>query len=152
MTVHSMCRILRFLAALRRRDDGIAGIEFGLLAPILLTIVVGIVDFGMAAYVKREAQAAAQAGVQFALIEGWEPTAIEAVVAASSTLDAPAIWVEKVFACAGATGLVFVSEGAGCAGGPAGTYVRVTVQADFTPMLPLEGLSVGAVAAVVRID
>lgn len=147
-----MRRILRFLAAFRRRDEGIAGIEFGLLAPILLAIVVAIVDLGMAAYVKREAQAAAQAGVQYALIEGWEPAAIEAVVAASSTLDSPAIGVERVFACATATGLFYVSEGAGCTGGSAGTYVRVTVTPVFTPIMPFEGLGVGAVAAIVRID
>lgn len=147
-----MFRILRILAALRRREDGIAGIEFALLAPFLIGVFVAIIDLGMAAYTKREAQAAAQAGVQFALIGGWEPVEIEAAVAASSTLDSPAISVEKLFACATASGLSYVSEGAGCAGGTAGTYVRITVTPSFTPILPFEGLGVGAVAAVVRIE
>ncbi len=136
----------------RRCQRGVAGIEFALLSPILVTLLLGVIDLGSATYIKREAQAAAQAGVQFSLIAGWKPTEIEAAVVGSSTLEAPIITVEKVFACAQATSLSFVSQGSSCGSGSAGTYVRVTVDPQYTPILPMAGLDVGPAVAIVRIE
>lgn len=138
----------RRLAADRR---GVAGIEFALIAPLLMALVIGIVDLGRATYVKREAHAAAQAGAQFSLIAGWEPDDIEAAVVNSSGLASAAITVERVWACAGAS-LTFVSQGSSCGAGTAGTYVRITVDPDYTPLLPLRALDVAPAVALVRIE
>jgi Flp pilus assembly protein TadG len=144
----------RFRRGCRRCADerGAAGIEFALIAPILIALVIAIIDLGMATYAKREAHAAAQAAAQFSLIAGWEPDAIESAAANSSALAAPLITVERVWACASAGALSFVAEGSSCSGGAAGTYVRVTVDPQFTPILPMDGLAVGPAVAVVRIE
>lgn len=136
-----------------RREEGVAGIEFALLAPLLIGLFFALVDFSMAAYIKREAHAAAQAGVQYAMISGWEQEEIEAAVLISARLNAPEVLVERVYACPISTGLSFVNKGTDCSsGGTAGTYVRVTVTPSYTPILPFEGLSVGPAMAVVRIE
>lgn len=144
------------LAAVLKRagrcQRGVAGIEFALLSPILVALVFGIIDLGSATYVKREAQAAAQAGAQFALIAGWEPADIQAAVANSSTLTDPTIRVEQVWACAAADNLTYVAEGSSCGSGTAGTYVRITVDPHFSPILPMEGLGVAPAVAIVRIE
>lgn len=135
-----------------RREDGIAGMEFALLAPLLISLFFGLIDISMAAYIRREAQAAAQAGVQFAIISGWEQADIEAAVYASARLQDPDVSVERVYGCPISTGISFVAQGTACTGGgSAGTYVRVTVTPDYEPILPFEGLSVGSATAVVRI-
>ena len=139
---------LRRLAGDQR---GVAGTEFALVAPLLLALVIGIVDLGRATYVQRQAQAAAQAGAQFSLIAGWEPAEIEAAVLASSTLVEPAVWVERVWACAGTT-LTFVAQGSACGGGAAGTYVRVTVDPVYSPLLPVSALDIAPAVALVRIE
>lgn len=141
-------RAWRRLAADRR---GVAGIEFALIAPLLMALVIGILDLGRATYVKREAHAAAQAGAQYSLIAGWEPAAIEAAVVASSGLASAVVTVERVWACAG-TALTFVAEGSSCSGGAAGTYVRITVDPDYRPLLPLRALDVAPAVALVRIE
>lgn len=152
MIICSMFSSASVLKCLRRCQNGVAGIEFALLSPILVALVFGIIDLGSATYVKREAQAAAQAGAQFALIAGWEPADIQTAAANSSTLTAPTIQVEQVWACAAADTLTFVAEGSSCSGGTAGTYVRITVDPHFTPILPLEGLGVAPAVAIVRIE
>jgi len=141
------------LIPLLRREEGVAGIEFALLAPMLIGVFFALIDLSMAAYVKREAQAAAQAGAQYAMISGWERVEIETAVLTSARLNAPEILVERLYACPISTGLSFVNQGTACgAGGSAGTYVRVTVTPSYSPILPFEGLAVGPAMAVVRIE
>jgi len=134
-----------------RDDSGVAAIEFALVAPLLIALVMAIIDIGMATYAKREAHAAAQAGAQFSLIAGWEPADIEAVAAGSSTLAAPLITVERVWACSQPTGLSFVAEGSSCGSGGAGTYVRVTVDPQFSSILPVHIVAVAPAVAIMRI-
>lgn len=144
---------LRILSRLGRRSDGVAGMEFALLAPLLTATFFAVVDLGTAAYIRREAQAAAQAGVQYAMISGWEQAEIEAAALASASLESPTVLAERLYACPASDGLSFVSKGSGCSGGgTAGTYVRVTVTPVYTPILPIEALSVGPASAVVRIE
>jgi Flp pilus assembly protein TadG len=138
---------------LLRRDDGVAGMEFALLAPILVSVLFALIDLSMAAYTRREAQAAAQAGVQYAMISGWEEDEIEAAVLVSARLASPTVVAERLYGCALSSGLSFVAKGTNCTGGGvAGTYVRVSVTPSYEPILPFDGLSVGTTSAVVRIE
>jgi len=145
-------RAIRFSRSLGR-EEGIAGMEFALLAPFLIGVFFALIDLSMAAYIRREAQAAAQAGVQYAMISGWEQEEIEVATLMSARLKEPEVLVERVYACPITAGLSFVAKGSACTGGgTAGTYVRVTVTPDYAPILPFEGLSVGSAQAVVRIE
>jgi len=134
-----------------RGDSGVAALEFALVAPLLVVLVMAVIDIGMATYAKREAHAAAQAGAQFSLIAGWEPANIEAAAAGSSTLAAPLITVERVWACTQSTGLAFVAEGSSCGSGAAGTFVRVTVDPQFSSILPVHIVAVAPAVAIMRI-
>ena len=63
--------------------DGMAAIEFGILAPLLAGILVPVTDLGMCFYQKMQVQAAAQAGAQYAAAHGWNSTAIQNAVTGS---------------------------------------------------------------------
>jgi Flp pilus assembly protein TadG len=63
----------RLRAALRhfaRTDRGAAAVEFALIAPILLTLVFGIVDFGRAMYVYNVLTAGMREGARAAAVAG----------------------------------------------------------------------------------
>ena len=57
-----------------------------------------------------------------------------------------------LLACAAADNLTYVAEGSSCGSGTAGTYVRITVDPHFSPILPMEGLGVAPAVAIVRIE
>ncbi len=69
---------------LRTCRAGTAAVEFGLITPILLIIIMGIVDYGMAMFQKMELNGAVRSGAQLAMIDSGDEDAIkDAVVAAS---------------------------------------------------------------------
>ena len=48
---------------------GNAAIEMAVIAPVLVLLLVGIADFGMAVYRKMQVQHAAQAGAEYAMAD-----------------------------------------------------------------------------------
>ncbi len=57
----------------RKRDRGAAAAEFAIVAPVLLLLVFGIIDFGRMASVRISLTAAARAGAQAEAIPGANP-------------------------------------------------------------------------------
>src|ERR1051326_1413992 len=75
------------MAALLRGREGNAGMEFGLLAPILGAVLVPVIDIGMGFYQSMQVEDAAQAGAQYAMAHGWNGTAIQTAVTRATTLS-----------------------------------------------------------------
>ncbi len=70
----------------RRRShaSGVVAVELALLLPLLVLVLTGLFDLGLAAYEAMLVQAAAAAGARYAELHPWDPSAVAAVVAAST--------------------------------------------------------------------
>jgi len=115
---------------------GIAAVEFALIAPFLITVVVGLVDLGVGLHHAMQVDAAAQAGLQYALVKGYDPAAISAQIAATSQsfpIEASPS-PQRYCGCPGEAGIAAASCGVFCGdGSTAGTYVSVSASATYVP-------------------
>jgi Flp pilus assembly protein TadG len=122
-----------------RSDCGMAAVEFAIGATLLTALFVPLIDLGIGFYQKMQVQDAAQAGAQYALAHGWNSTAIQTAVVSATTLSsisaspAPA----EICGCPQGTSVSPSSCGGTCASGQtAGTYVTVSAQAAYSPLIP----------------
>jgi Flp pilus assembly protein TadG len=128
------------LAGVARAEAGNAAIEFALAAPILIGLLVPVADLGMAFSQQIQVQQAAQAGAQYALLHGYDGSAIGNAVTAATTLAsvsaAPA--PTQKFACPTGTAIgPAVSSGTSCQDGEtAGSYVIVNAQSNYSSVMP----------------
>src|SRR5215469_2679059 len=67
-----------------REDAGLSAIEFALVAPFLCTFILGVVDLGMGFQSQMAVTQAAQAGTYYAMLNGYNASAIQTVVASAS--------------------------------------------------------------------
>lgn len=127
-----------FFLRARNDTDGVAAIEFGIVVPMLVLMVVAAIDIGMGFYRKMQVEEAAQAGAQWAIKNGFDANAISNAV--SLATNAPAINVSpapvQFCGCANGSSISTVSCGSTCSGGIlAGTYTTVSAQMTFSTML-----------------
>ena len=129
------------LAALRRATDGLAAVEFGLLAPILTIVLLASIDLGLAFSAQIKVQQAAQAGAQYALIHGFDSTKISSAVTGATSLSVNAT-PAPTQTCGCLSGTSVTLSGSPpclttCANGlTPGVYVQVNANASYTPLLP----------------
>src|SRR5258708_27427954 len=126
-------------ARLARADGGNSAVEFGLLAPILMGLLVPVADLGIAFAEQIQVQQAAQAGAQYALLHGYDSTAISSAVTNSTTLSGVSASPAPTQSCGCPTGTAITSAtcGSACSNGEsAGSYVFVNAQATYIPVLP----------------
>jgi len=131
-------RLVRLASAACRSREGVSSVEFALAAPLLAGLLALLVDFGIGFYDKMQVDDAAQAGAQYAVVHGWDSTAIQNAVTNATPLSgisaSPA--PTQTCGCPNGTGVTTASCGATCTNGQtAGTYVTVSSQATYTPML-----------------
>lgn len=117
-------------------DDktGIAAIEFAIIIPMLMLMFVGLVDLGIGVYRSMEVKNAAQAGAEYAVVNGFNASAISTAVTSatrySSIAASPA--PTQFCGCASNTGVTNATCGATCSNGfTAGTYVTVSAAATY---------------------
>jgi Flp pilus assembly protein TadG len=152
-----MHRISGVISALRN-CSGASAVEFALALPVLITLLTVLVDFGIGFYEKMEVEDAAQAGTQYALLHGWNSSAIESAVTSATKLSGVSASPvpTKTCGCPSGSAVTAATCGGTCASGlSAGTYVTVNAQASYTPLItyPLFGSSVKLTAqSVVRIN
>ena len=125
-------------AAFLRARDGSAAVEFSIAAPVLAIIFVPLIDIGMAVYQQMQVQDAAQAGAQYAMRHGWNSSAIESAVTSATALSVSASPApSKSCGCPDSSSVSSASCGSRCPDGQtAGTYVTVSAQATYAPLLP----------------
>jgi Flp pilus assembly protein TadG len=127
------------LPRLARDRRGASAVEFGLIAPLLLLLAAGAVDGSRFVVQALQVRAAAQAGADFALKNGWDANGIQTAVTSSTTLSTlTAAAPVEIKAC--------VLNGAvtqiGCpASAATGEFVVVAAQNAFRPLLPWPGLA-----------
>jgi Flp pilus assembly protein TadG len=145
------------VASLIRATGGHSAVEFALAAPMLLGLLVPVADLGMAFSQQIKVQQAAQAGAQYAVLHGYNNSAISSAVTAATALASVSASPAPSETCGCPTGTTITTAtcGATCADGEAaGTYVFVNAQSPYTPVLPYSVL--GAVTltaqATVRVQ
>lgn len=136
---------------------GSAAIEFAIIAPVLLLLLVGVVELGFGVHQAMQVQDAAEAGALYAGRHGWDQAGIAgAVVSATGASDITADPAPVQFCgCPTSSGIAEVNCSATCSdGNSAETYVRVSAAIPHVPILfgllvPLPAVLTGE--AVVRI-
>jgi Flp pilus assembly protein TadG len=123
--------------------SGSAAVEFAMISPLLIGLLVGIADYGLATTQRLATRHAAQAGAEQAALHGFDATNITTAMQNAS----PGITVAASPApaqscgCASGTTVTTASCGSTCPDGTqAGTYVTATAQSVYTTVLPYPGI------------
>ena len=118
-----------------RSEDGIGAVEFGFIAPILMLLLLGIVDFGMAYWKQMQIRNAANAGIQWAMTNGYDLIKIPAVAASATNLSGIAVTPSLPCGCATGTGVTILACASLC---PDNTvpkpYIMVNARICYTPL------------------
>jgi len=129
-----------FQRLLHRTDgvQGVAAIEFAILAVVLLVLMICVSDIGMGFYRKMQVQNAAQVGAQYAMLHGFSSSSIRAAVtAATSYPDISASPDPNQYCgCPSNSGIGTTTCGSTCADGTtAATYVSVSAQGTYNTLI-----------------
>ena len=129
----------RFICHAAGDARGVAAIEFAVMVPILALMMVCTIDLGMGVYCNMRVQNAAQAGAQYAVVNGFDANAIaNAVLSATNSsglVASPA--PSKFCGCATNAGITSAACSSTCPGGSIpGSYVKVSAQNTYTTLLP----------------
>ena len=146
-------RAVQRLAGDRR---GVAGVEFALALPVLMLLLVGMFDYGTLAFQTMEITAAAHAGADYAMHNGWNASAIQTAVTSATSLSVTASPAPQLSnGCLSGNTVVFTTGSSCSSGGTPGSYVIVNAQTPFTPLVAWSGLTLPttlSAQAVVRIQ
>jgi len=139
---YRLCRrpglLRRFFARAASNTSGAVAVEFGFMVPVLALMVVSVIDIGLGVYRKMQVENAAQAGVQYAIVHGFDVNAISNAVTNATNSSAVTASPSPVTFCGCATGsgISTVSCGTTCPGGAlAATYTTVSAQATYSTIL-----------------
>ncbi|HTY69287.1 MAG TPA: TadE/TadG family type IV pilus assembly protein [Alphaproteobacteria bacterium] len=129
--------------SLLRQCGGNAALELAFLAPPLMLLAVGTVDYGLAMYNQIEVQNAAQAGAEYVLKHGYSVAGISGAVTSATPLTVSATPAPtQTCGCPSGTSITPATCGTSCPSGlTAGTYVTVNAQATYTTLVPYPGIS-----------
>lgn len=128
------------LSRFRRHEGGGGAAEFALVLPLFTLLFTGAIDIGGMAWTKMQVSAAARAGAAYALVKGFNSSAITAAVNDATELAVTPTTPQQLYGCPDvATGIatagVVVSTTCS-SGATAGKYVIVGASASYTPVLP----------------
>jgi len=137
---------------------GTAAIEMGIIAPVLVIFLIGLVELSFAVLQAMQVQDAAEAGALYAGKHGWNLAGITAAVGnATGAQGVTATPAPTLFCgCPGLGGLAAIDCNGTCPDGSRpGQYVRISASMAHTPVLTALGLPIPAVLtghAVVRLQ
>lgn len=134
----------RTAAALWNARDGIAALEFALVAPVLILLVAGAVSFGVGLRMQMEVGEAARAGAAYAVAHVFDATAIttaaQSATALATSVKVAAAQTQNLSCMNSATGAITDAGTGSCSsGGPAGNYVTVTTTMPYSFILSPTG-------------
>ncbi len=124
-----------------RSQRGSAAIELAIVAPMLLTLLGGILDVGFGLHEAMIAQNAAEAGALYAATHGWDPSGIEGAVTAAAPGSGIAAQPQpsRFCGCPLANGIAAKPCGAHCSGGAqAASYAEVDTSLAHWRIVPFD--------------
>jgi Flp pilus assembly protein TadG len=123
-----------------RDDRGVAAVEMAMLSPVLVVMVLGVIDLSLRVWTYARVLNAANAGIEYAAINGYNSTAIDAAVKAATTASVSVTAPAPTYGCPTTNGSLTSEPSATslCSdGAAAGTYVTVTASDTFTTFAPV---------------
>ena len=122
---------------------GSVSVELGIVLSLLTVMVIPTVDIGMGAYTQMQVANAAQAGAEYAAVNGWNSGNVSTAVTSATSLGgisaSPA--PTETCGCVTAGAVVAATCGATCSNGnTAGSFVTVNAQATYTTLFSYPGL------------
>jgi Flp pilus assembly protein TadG len=148
--LRSSIALSRVLAQARRlalasldNDEGLSGIEFAIIAPVLILSFIATADFGLAIYAKMQVENAAQAGTEYASRNGYTSSSISSAVTSATNLSglAASPAPTEFCGCPSTSGVTTATCGTNCASGAfAGTYVSASAQATYSTIISYPGI------------
>jgi Flp pilus assembly pilin Flp len=140
---------LRFLTRIARDRSGVSIIETALIAPIILMLLAGMVDFAMGFSLKLKTQQAAARSIEYATTAGLEKLSnqdLQAEAAAAASVPANNVDVDIWLECNG----VEPETGVECNDGDeSARYVSIRIANSYQPILgPLLPASIAQGGAI----
>lgn len=135
-----MTNAFKFFRRLLGSSRGTSAIEFALITPVFLLLLVGIVDLGAVIRDKVELNNAAATAARYVLNENYNEAYLADIAANGSALDAAdiAATIETVCGCSGGVAAIC---GDICDDGQSpGTYMLVSITKTSEMILPYSGL------------
>lgn len=133
-----MAHLLQARSSRVRAQSGVAALEFAIMAPFLLALIIAIIEIGLATRDSLRAQAAAATGAAYAMQNGFDSTKIaNAVINGTGAVGLTASPAPTLSCgCPTATGIGVAACTATCADGlKARQYVKVSASITRTTIL-----------------
>lgn len=136
-------RLFHKISEASRDARGASAVEFALVLPVLLGMMIPTADLGFGFYAQMRVQNAAQAGAEYAIVHGWNNGAnvasIEGAVTSATSLASvtasPA--PTQACGCASGTSITPIDCTSVCPNGATpGSYVTVSAQSAYSPLIP----------------
>jgi Flp pilus assembly protein TadG len=131
------------ISHLGRARDGLGAIEFGFIAPFLLTLLLGVADFGMAYWQQMQVANAADAGAQWGMSNAYDATSITSVAQGATNLST-SVTVEpsNPYGCPSDTGITYYSQNSTCPDNSTPKqYIVVTTRMCYSTLFSWPGLA-----------
>jgi Flp pilus assembly protein TadG len=121
-------------------STGNIAVEFALIAPVAMLMLVGIAEYGTAVYDRLQLSSALRAGIQYATVAGVSTDAVEQVVTDALTSDPAAVTVtaQKVCECPDGTETACDQT---CSDGTRRTFMRIDAVRQREALFSYPGIS-----------
>lgn len=137
---HFLSRLFAPVRRLAGCARGTAAVEFALLMPVVLLLIVGLYDFGMATYTAMSLAGAARAAGQYALQNPTDTAGIQQAADNASQLPTNGLTVTSGEVCQCPDGTTVSCTGV-CPAGTIQVYVQVKAQQPFRMLISYPGLN-----------
>ena len=131
--------MIRRMIAVLSEKRGSAAIEFALISPVFVILLIGVTELGFAGLGAMRVQDAAEAGALYAQVHGWNSAGIvSAVTNATGATGLTATPAPVNFCgCPGADGIAAITCTDTCADGSApGQYITVSASMPRLSIMP----------------
>ncbi len=131
-----------YIRSFGRDDGGLAAVEFALLAPVLMVMLVGMIDFGMFINQKMQLENLARASAEY-VVKGGDEANVETDVLGASGLDETAlaeIEATSETVCECSDGAEIVCGGTCDGDGYQRSFYAFSMSRTYTPLFSYPGM------------
>ncbi len=130
----TILKTAHLLRKFTRSDSGVSAVEMALIAPVLMIIFIGLIDYGIAIFKKIELTGSVRSGAQYALIKSTDMAAIQTTVINSSNLDPDNLVVDTPYkTCECSDGTLDATCTVTCSTGTLRHYVVISATYTYVP-------------------